>query len=281
MDIRFYKTQWGFSGTWSEFAQAAKEDGYDGLEAPVPFDLTGQRELRAALEDHDFDLIAEICTAGSYVPDRRASMTEHIDSFRRKLDAALALSPRQLNCMAGCDAWPLNQSVEFFGQLLEVVQPTGLMISFETHRSRTLFNPWIARDLALALPDLFFTCDFSHWCVVCERLIDTEDDALSVIYPRARHIHGRIGYDQGPQVPHPAAPEYATALEAHQRWWEQCWQAMKSAGMPVTTMTPEFGPDGYLHHLPFTNAPVADLRQINHWVMNTEREHFLHWSQTT
>lgn len=279
MDIRFYKTQWGFTGTWAEFAQAAQEDGYDGLEAPAPFDLAGQQELRATLDNFGFDLIAEICTAGSYVPDRRASMEDHIDSFRRKLDASLALSPRQLNCMAGCDAWPLSQSVDFFGQLLEFVKPTGLMISFETHRSRTLFNPWVARDLALALPDLYFTCDFSHWCVVCERLIDTEDDALQIIYPRARHIHGRVGYDQGPQVPHPAAPEYATALAAHQRWWEHCWRAMKNAGVQVTTMTPEFGPDGYLHHLPFTDAPVADLRQINHWVMTTERQHFARWSQ--
>jgi hypothetical protein len=29
------------------------------------------------------------------------------------------------------------------------------------------------------------------------------------------------------------------------------------------TLTPEFGPDGYLPTLPFTNQPVADLLQIN------------------
>jgi hypothetical protein len=280
MDIRFYKTFWGFSGSVREFADCAREDGYDGLELPAPFERTAQAELRSVLDDYGYDMIAEICTGGSYVPERAATMQDHLDDFDRKLEASLAMSPRQLNCMAGLDAWPLSQSIDFFGQLIEKVKPTGLTISFETHRSRILFNPWVARDLVLALPDLYFTCDFSHWCVVCERLIDTEDDALQIIIPRARHIHGRIGYDQGPQVPHPAAPEYAQALASHQRWWARCWTAMAEAGLAVATMTPEFGPDGYLHHLPFTNAPIADLRQINHWVMTTERRHFAEWQST-
>lgn len=277
MDIRFYKTFWGFNGDHAAFARAAREDGYDGLELPAPADPAARAGLRTVLDDHGFDMVAEICTGGSYVPDRRATVQDHLDDFARKLDDAVAMSPRQLNCMAGLDAWPIAQSIEFFGRLIEMVKPTGLMISFETHRSRILFNPWVARDLVLALPDLYFTCDFSHWCVVCERLIDTEEEALQVIIPRARHIHGRIGYDQGPQVPHPAAPEYAQALAAHQRWWARCWDAMADAGLEVATMTPEFGPDGYLHHLPFTDVPIADLRQINHWVMTTERRHFTEW----
>ena len=31
-------------------------------------------------------------------------------------------------------------------------------------------------------------------------------------------------------------------------------------------MTPEFGPDGYLHTLPYKKAPVADLDNINRWM---------------
>jgi hypothetical protein len=44
--------------------------------------------------------------------------------------------------------------------------------------------------------------------------------------------------------------------------------------MSTTTMTPESGPDGYLHTLPFTQAPVADLWEINRWMAETERRHF-------
>ena len=44
-------------------------------------------------------------------------------------------------------------------------------------------------------------------------------------------------------------------------------------------MTPEFGPDGYLHTLPFTNAPVADLWELNCWMAKNEREHFNDYSE--
>lgn len=277
MDIRFYRTFWGAKSSFLQFAAEAKADGYHGLEAPVPQDRSKQSELHSALDEYGFDLIAEICTAGSYVPERRATPAQHRDDFLRKLEVIHKFGARQINCMAGCDAWPLTQSLELFDELITLTAQAGIPISFETHRSRTLFTPWVARDMALQLPGLFFTCDFSHWCVVCERLIDTEDDVLEVIAPRARHIHGRIGYDQGPQVPHPAAAEYAEALAAHQRWWEQCWAQMQNSGMGVCTLTPEFGPDGYLHHQPFTDMPVGDLRQINRWMLETEREHFTRW----
>lgn len=278
MELRGYRTYWGSTGMpWAKFAAEAKADGYDGLEVPIPAEASGQLSLRTALDEHGFDLIAEICTAGSYVPERRATPAQHLESLARQLEIIHRFGATKINCMAGCDAWPLAQSVDFFGEAIALVGLTGIPISFETHRSRTLFNPWVARDLVLALPDLYLTCDFSHWCVVCERLIDTEFDVLEILAPRARHIHGRVGYDQGPQVPHPAAPEFADALVAHQRWWELCWQAMQNAGLSHCTLTPEFGPDGYLHRLPFTDQPVADLRQINRWMLDTERAHFDRW----
>lgn len=46
-------------------------------------------------------------------------------------------------------------------------------------------------------------------------------------------------------------------------------------------MTPEFGADGYLHHLPFTNVPVADLWSLNVGMGQTEREHFQRFTHTT
>ena len=77
-----------------------------------------------------------------------------------------------------------------------------------------------------------------------------------------------------PQAPHPAAPEYADCLAFHQRCWEAVWTAQARRGYAVTTMTPEFGPDRYLHTLPFTDMPVADLWQINRWMAETEERHY-------
>ncbi len=40
------------------------------------------------------------------------------------------------------------------------------------------------------------------------------------------------------------------------------------------TMTPEFGPDGYLHAAPFSQEPVGDLVEINRWMAARLRGRF-------
>ncbi len=99
--------------------------------------------------------------------------------------------------------------------------------------------------------------------VVSERLLDDPSDDFSAFIDRVHHVQARVGYDQGPQVPHPAAPEYQPALAFAERFWQQIWRSQRQRGYPQTTLTPEFGADGYLHHLPFTNVPVADLWSLN------------------
>jgi hypothetical protein len=168
----------------------------------------------------------------------------------------------------------MQQSVDFFGQAMLIADKLGVTASFETHRSRSFFNPWTTRDILKQLPALKLTCDFSHWCVVCERLIDTEPDVIALCAERAHHIHARVGYDQGPQVPHPAAPEYSTALTAHEAWWSQIWCSQAARGLAVATMTPESGPDGYLQCEPFTGKPVADLAEINAWMAARQKKRF-------
>lgn len=124
------------------------------------------------------------------------------------------------------------------------------------------------------LPEINLTVDFSHWCVVCERLMDTELDVINAIADNVQHIHARIGYEQGPQVPDPRAPEFKYALNAHQRWWEIIWQSQLKRDFTSTTMTPEFGPDGYLHELPYSKKPVADLWELNQWIAVEENSHY-------
>jgi len=274
MRLQVFKTLWGFGGDYAEAGQQALAAGFDGIEAAVPQHASDQERLAIELEDHDLSYIAEICTAGSYVPDRRAGVADHLASLEASLRDCARLRPLFVNCIGGCDAWPLSNHLAFFQGAMELADRCGIDISFETHRSRSLFNPWITRQLVELLPAMQLTCDLSHWCVVCERLIDTELDVIEAIAANARHIHARVGYDQGPQVPHPAAPEYAHCLAAHQNWWESIWTVQRRRGFTITTLTPEFGPDGYLHLMPFTQTPVADLWEINCWMAETEKRHF-------
>jgi len=277
MELRIFKTLWGHVGTLEEAFTTCHENELAGVEGQVPRTPGQRREFADKLAENGLDFIAEICTAGGYVPRRNASPREHLDSLRRQAEEAAECGPLFLTVIAGCDAWAVAESIEFFGEALEITGSLNIPASFETHRSRSFFNPWTTREILHQLPTLRLTCDFSHWCVVCERLLDGEPDILTLCADRAQHIHARVGYDQGPQVPHPGAPEYREPLEAHERWWTQIWRAQSRRGMEVTTMTPEFGPDGYLHCLPFTGAPVADPWEINAWMAERERRRFADW----
>ena len=274
MKLRVFKTLWGHPGEPPDAIADCRVDGFDGIEGQAPADAGKRNDFRDKLEDAHLGYIAEICTAGSYVPTRTATPAEHLDSFRMQAKAALECGPLFLTVIAGCDAWPIAASIRFFRDAIRIANDLGVTASFETHRSRPLFNPWITRDILREIPEMRLTCDFSHWCCVCERLIDTETDVLALCASRAFHVHARVGYDQGPQVPHPAAPEYRPALEAHERWWTQIWVAQSQRGTECSTLTPEFGPDGYLHCTPFTQEPVANLTEINHWMASRQRTRF-------
>lgn len=274
MQLKLFKTFWGWQSSYAAILEDLIQGGFNGLEAPAPQDSKAFDQLGNLLGQHKLDYIAEICTSGSYVADRRATPAQHLADLEEKIVRGKPLTPRFFNVMAGCDAWPLEMQVDFFSRALDIGDRHQVTLSFETHRGRSFFNPWITRDVIRKVPDLWLTCDFSHWHVVCERLIDTEWDTILELAPRGHHIHGRVGYDQGPQVPHPADPAYASFLQFHQRCWEQVWQEQMKRGVTTTTMTPESGPDGYTHRLPFTGAPIDDFAEINRWMAKNERQHF-------
>lgn len=274
MKLKVFKTLWGHTGSLDDAIAACEQHGFDGIESQPPANAAKRQEFRAKLDEAGLDYIAEICTGGGYVPDRNLSPYKHLESLRRQAEAAMECQPLFLTVIAGCDAWSIGQSVDFFAAAIRIAEQFGVTASFETHRSRSLFNPWTTREILQHLPALKLTCDFSHWCVVCERLIDTEPEIIALCAERAHHIHARVGYDQGPQVPHPAAPEYRAALEAHENWWTQIWLSQIARNVSVSTLTPEFGPDGYLHQMPFSRKPVANLAEINAWMAARQKKRF-------
>lgn len=207
MELQLFKTLWGHAGSLAVAAEQAVEAGFFGLEGNADLPHARRDELLAVLQLNRLDYIQEIVTAGGYVPRRQATVEEHIADVYRQLQLGRALEPRWVTIIGGCDAWSLEQSVRFFGETQELAARMGIACSFETHRSRSLFNPWTTLAILERLPDLRLTCDFSHWVVVMERQLDEEWDVVREVARHAHHIHARVGYAQGPQVPHPAAPE--------------------------------------------------------------------------
>lgn len=276
MDLAVYRSLWGVVGAWEESFPRIRAAGFDGIEARVPTgdDHAAERaRLARLLAEHGFGLIAEVSALGYVIPRRDATPAEHLADLRRQIPRALELGPRFINGYHGCDAWGWDDQRRFFAGFLELEREFDLPLTVETHRGRSLFNPWITRDLLREFP-LKLTCDFSHWVVVAERLIDSEWPIIEQCAQHCWHIHARVGYDQGPQVPDPRAPEYAPEVAAHERWWDACWRAQEARGREAMTLTPEFGNEGYLHHLPWTDVPVANLWDICTWQGRRQRERF-------
>jgi len=272
MKLMLIRHLWGVTGNREELFLQFRELGFGGIEAALPAPQE-RPQFRRLLTQYAFDFIPQIFTAGTTVP-------AHIESFCRQIGEAARLSPRFINAHSGLDAWSESESSRFFEAALAIEQTEGIRIAHETHRGRILFNPWITSRLLERFEHLKLCCDFSHWVCVGERLIDDQIEIIRQSAARCLHLHARVGYEQGPQVPDPRAPEYAAHLAAHERWWRLVWDAQQKRGDKTSTLTPEFGPPGYLHTLPFTNAPVSDLWEICHWQALRQKNHFAAWRKS-
>lgn len=257
---------WGFEGSLERAIHRSRLQGFDGLELNVGHACLRGLDppaVREALAGGERQLILELVTGGDYVPDLNCPPDRHLEELEVLLQQARALAPLQVTVITGSDSWSWPVQRVFWGGALALVERSGLAVSFETHRSRCLANPWrIARTLE-AFPALRLTADLSHWCVVAERLMTPDLEPIQAMADRVDHIHARVGWSQGPQVSHPFAPEHRRALEAHAACWELFAARRRQRGAAGPSFTPEFGPDGYLPTLPFTDQPVADLEELN------------------
>lgn len=270
MKLLTFASAWCF-GSLERCYREVEQGHFDGVEGPPPAS-TGPRADVAALAVH-VPFIAEICTGGDYAPASSVTLERHLDDLRWQLEAAAECGARLASCLFGSDAWGFSQAVDGYGRALELAARTQLPVSFETHRGRPTFHPRLTLDLLAALPELRLTCDLSHWCVVCERLLD-EPQVIAAVAARARHMHARVGYAQGPQVPDPRALLYQNELSAHEDWWAALWRAAIERGELEFSATPEFGPDGYLQSHPVSGEPVADPAELNRWMSARLRQRF-------
>lgn len=278
MNLLLFKTLWGHDGTLADAIARCHESGFHGIEAPAPLDPVERAKFFQAIEAAGLQWIAEISTctpSGIFVPLPGHTAEDHLDSLKEGIIRSMEGKPRFINTMAGYDAWSHSEAVRFHEGVVRLQEKHQMIISVETHRGRATYSPWLTRDILKAVPELKITCDFSHWCVVSERLIlNEEPEILALAAAHAHHIQPRVGYNQGPQVPDPRAPEHAENLAAHERWWSTVWDSMASRGFTEVTMTPEFGPDGYLQCAPFTCQPVANLWDINRWIGLRQSDRF-------
>ena len=280
MQLDIHRTLWGVTDDWSQIVTELSEAGCVGIEARVPLEDMSRRQLQQRLQADQLGYIAILFSGGDVIPDQSEGPEQHLQRLQSMLPKAAELEPQLVNILPGNDRWSLSMQVDFFGAAMELAQQAGVRCLFETHRATSLYSPWLTLELLAQLPDMRFTADISHWVLVAERLLDCEQDwqAMQPFIDRVDHIQARAGYAQGPQLPHPAAPEYAAELAFFEAFWQRVWASQQARGFSKTTLTPEFGRDGYLHHLPFTDVPVADLWQLNAWMAKRQRKQFDLWA---
>ncbi len=264
--LRLFRHLWGIGRPWEEVFPQIKAAGYEGIETGLPAPADEHRFM-TLMQEHGFAYIAQIVTSGN-------SVDEHLKSFAGHLQQAKTLNPLFVNAHSGQDSFSEEESHAFFAQALRLEEESGIGVAHETHRGRILYNPWVTKRLLEHFPSMRLCADFSHWVLVGERLLDDQADAIRLCAARTLHIHARVGYEEGPQVPDPRAPEYRAHVEAHERWWEWVWAAQAAHEVASSTLTPEFGPPGYMHTLPYTAMPVADLWAICDWQAHRQASRF-------
>jgi hypothetical protein len=250
MKLLVFRSLWGMEGTPQAMLDRIAQGGFDGVEG-VPVGI-GPAEYRKMLGDRGLRLA--VCI---YADD--------VGGFARQMETLCRYEPMRIISHSGLDAMTRDQGCAFFEQALSVQARAGVEVGHETHRGRLLFTPWDAMYYLQKFPALKINADFSHWVNVCARLPDDQAPALALACGRAINIHGRVGYEEGPQVPDPSAPEYARHLAWHEAQWTAIRKAHEQTRSEYITFTPEYGPPGYMHTLPHTQAPVADLWKVCLW----------------
>jgi hypothetical protein len=267
MELKTYRHLRGVTEPNEIFFPRTKQEGHAGVEGKLPEGGAEETSLRELLEEHGLEYIAKISTTGDKVAD-------HISSFKAQLSRALKMKPVLINCHGGRDSWSFWEAVEFYRAVMDVETEHGVHIAHETHRGRVFYNPWITRDLLHEIPGIGLCCDFSHWVCVTERLLEDCEALIQIAARHCVHIHARVGYEEGPQVPDPRAPEYSAHVQAHEAWWDIVWKAQEEKGLPYTTLTPDFAPPPYLQTEPFSERPIANLDDICRWQADRQRRRF-------
>jgi sugar phosphate isomerase/epimerase len=259
-------TDWGYTGNHDSFFAKIKEEGYDGAESWCPGDEKGRQELAAAAEKYGMKL-GLLFGAGDKDPKK------NLDEFTKVLKAGADMKPVYINCHTAKDFFTPEQLKPFFEFTFQLSREKNIPIYHETHRGRALYSAPVTRGFIEKHPALRITFDVSHWCVVHESMLDDQEETLAMVLERTDHIHARIGYQEGPQVNDPRAPEWEYAVKLHFAWWDKIVERKKKNGERITFLT-EFGPPLYMQTLPYTLQPLSDQWAINVYMMKLLRKRY-------
>jgi sugar phosphate isomerase/epimerase len=264
-ELLFFQTNWGFEGSWEAFFLKTKSSGYDGVEVWLPKNARVQQEVSKGLKKHQLKVIY-LCGT-----NKSLSFKESLLAYENDLKRAIVQKPYAINSHTGSDFFSFEQNMKFLKLANDLSNKYNIPIHHETHRGRFSYalpetKRYLNSDSAFRL-----TLDISHWMVVHESLLAQQQQLLDEVMERTDHIHARVGFEEGPQVNNPQAPEWDKALNRHLSIWESIILSHWKTGKPMT-ITTEFGPPNYLPTAPFTQKPLSDQWEANVFIMKAIKE---------
>ena len=257
MKILFAKSKWE---VWNEetelFLKRTKSDGYDATEIYINEIPERPEELVELHQKYGLQIIAQFLTEGKTHKD-------HLNSIDKLAEMAIKVNPLLVNCHPGKDYFSFSENIEILRKLTDLSKDTGILFAAETHRGRATFSLIDTVKYLDEIPELMLTADFSHWMVVHESDLSDQKNNLAKAISRSRHIHARVGYEEGPQITDLKDPTWEGHINNHLNIWQGIVDNCINEGVEQITITPEFGPPNYLHTLPFSNKPISDPWKSN------------------
>ncbi len=251
--IHYARGLWGLANQDPavDCAQVA-EDGFDWVEAY--WDGSAGR-LPGIVEQNGLKWIAQIHT-------RKAWANQGAERLTRMVESAVEGHAQLINLHTGSDLQSPEENLAPIDLAAELSEKHGIPIVHETHRGRATWNLPTTEQLIQLRPDLHFCADLSHWTCVHESLLQEQDERLDATLSRSLLVHARVGYTQGPQVPHWNTEAFAPELERFLGLWDRAVAFAKAQQRPLV-LCPEFGPFPYQAIDPKTGAALADNREVN------------------
>jgi len=215
----------------------------------------------------DFVFVAQHIIAAQNI-----SVDEYIDNVKANLLDLAALEPSFINAHTGKDYFSFDDNCRVIEAALNISNKTGVRILHETHRGRFSFHAPSLIPYLKKFPEMELVADFSHFCTVSESMLEDQEEMIQQIIPHISHIHARIGFEQGPQVNDPFAPEWQNHFKQYEKWWQSIIDYKKEKGATLMSITPEFGPAPYMPSMPYTKEPLANQWEINYKMMHQLKE---------
>ncbi|HKO82505.1 MAG TPA: hypothetical protein VJU78_18980 [Chitinophagaceae bacterium] len=257
MKLKILCPQWGHEQLdTEEFFIKVKEAGYDGIDTWIPETKSERIRFIRLLKDYRLFIVCHQHQA------RGRSIDEFCRSYEYYLNLSMECEPILINSHSGRDYFSEAEQLRVIDVAENFSIRNNIIVAHETHRGRIGFSPANTYRLLKLRPNMKITADLSHWVCVTESYLENFQMEVSEAIVRSAHIHGRVGFTEGPQIPDPRLAQWQEPVQFFLKIWERIVVHQKINGAQVFTITPEFGPAPYM----WTNAddkPIASQWDIN------------------